>query len=351
MVCVVLNPSYLNTIVTECVLALHTSELTHNVQSSGASMIRNYKLEQGRVVEAVESDQIMVVVEPTDAEKALLIGKYQIDEHNLTSAQDMDELPRVELEDNHMVVIFKHPKRYSAKDNLVFLINSVGLFLYEDRLIIVAPNDMWIFEGRAFNKVQNLQMVFLRILSLCVNHFLSHLQVINQISNELESQILKSMENRTLHQMFSIEKSLVYYVSAISSNVRVIEKLRLNAKNDNSSGLTPEMIEYVDDLAIENAQCLGQAQVYSNVLTGLMNARASVVSNNLNVLMKQLTVINVVFMPLNVLAGIGGMSEFSMMTNGIPWPVAYSAFIASLCVIGYITYIILKRFESTSFGK
>jgi magnesium transporter len=131
------------------------------------------------------------------------------------------------------------------------------------------------------------------------------------------------MENRSLLYMFSIEKSLVYYVNAISANGRVIERLKTNAKNNQSEGLSVEMLEYVDDLAIDNAQCLEQAQVYANVLTGLMDARASVVSNNLNVLMKRLTVINVVFMPLNVLAGIGGMSEFTMMTTGIPWPIAY----------------------------
>ena len=105
------------------------------------------------------------------------------------------------------------------------------------------------------------------------------------------------------------------------------------------------MIEFVDDLAIENAQCLEQAQVYANVFTGLMDARASIVNNNLNVLMKRLTVINVVFMPLNVISGVGGMSEFSMMTKSIPWPIAYSVFMLCLGIIGWITYVILGVVE------
>ena len=107
----------------------------------------------------------------------------------------------------------------------------------------------------------------------------------------------------------------------------------------------------MDDLAIENAQCLEQAQVYANVFTGLMNARASIVNNNLNVLMKRLTVINVVFMPLNVLAGIGGMSEFSMMTKNYPWPIAYAAFMLGLTLIGLVTYYILVYLEKKTFGK
>jgi magnesium transporter len=76
-----------------------------------------------------------------------------------------------------------------------------------------------------------------------------------------------------------------------------------------------------------------------------MDARASIVNNNLNVLMKHLTVINVVFMPLNVLASIGGMSEYTMMTRGLPWPLAYCLFMLGLLAIGWATYFVLRRFE------
>jgi magnesium transporter len=321
-------------------------------KSSEGSMIKTYKLEQGRVVESSDgAGPILVVTEPTAEEKARLIGEFEIDEHNLTSTQDPNELPRVELEGNHLVVIFKQPKRYSARDNFLFRINAVGLFLYKERLIVMVPTDMAMFDGRTFVKIQNLQMLFLRILSVCIAHFISHLQVINEIANSLEEQLVTSMENRSLLLMFTIEKSLVYYVNAISANGRVIERLKTNAKNSQTEGLTPEMLEFVDDLAIENAQCLEQAQVYANVFTGLMDARASVVSNNLNVLMKRLTVINVVFMPLNVLAGIGGMSEFSMMTTGIPWPLAYGCFLLGLTVIGVVTYLILRLLERKSFVR
>jgi magnesium transporter len=314
-------------------------------------MIKTFKLEQGQVVPTDNAGgPIFFVTDPTPEEKAKLVNEFQIDEHNLGSTYDPNELPRLELDVNHLAVIFKEPKRYSSRDKFHFKINSVGLFLFKDRLVMVAQPDMPAFEGRAFNKVGSLQMLFLRILSVCISHFVSHLQVINQITDELEEKILKAMENRSLLLMFSIEKSLVYYVNAISANGRVIERLKSNAKNSQTEGLTPEMLEYVDDLAIENAQCLEQAQVYANVLTGLMDARASVVSNNLNVLMKRLTVINVVFMPLNVLAGIGGMSEFSMMTQGIPWPVAYAGFTIALTVIGIAVYLVLRKLEQrTSF--
>ncbi len=318
-------------------------------------MIRNFKLDQGRVIEILDGSpaQVLLCVAPTESERAMLVNQFQIDEHNLTSALDRDELPRVELDVNHLAVIFRHPKRYCAKDNFLFRINSVGLFLFKDKLIMIAPDDISIFEGRAFSKVQNLQMLFLRILSACVSHFFSHLDVINDIASELEPKLVKSMENCQLLQMFTIEKSLVYYVNAISANGRVIERLKTNAKNAQTDGLSPEMLEFVDDLAIDNAQCLEQAQVYANVFGGLMDARASIVSNNLNVLMKHLTVINVVFMPLNVIAGVGGMSEFTMMTksHGIPWPVAYGAFMAGLLLLGWSTYVVLRQVERRAIFK
>jgi len=313
-------------------------------------MLKTYKIEQGRIVEAPDGP-IFLFVEPTNEEKAQLTSGYKIDEHNLASAMDPNELPRLELEEDHLALIYKAPKSYTAADNFMFRINSLGLFLYQDKLVIVAPPDFSELQGRAFTKVQNLPMLFLRMLSVCISHFISHLQVINEIASELEGKILKSMENRHLLLMFTIEKSLVYYINAISANGRVVERLKANAKNAQTGGLSPEMLEYVDDLAIENAQCLEQAQVYANVFTGLMNARASIVNNNLNVLMKSLTVINVVFMPLNVLAGVGGMSEFSMMTKHIPWPIAYSAFMLGLTLLGWVTYCILGYMEKKTFGK
>jgi magnesium transporter len=79
-----------------------------------------------------------------------------------------------------------------------------------------------------------------------------------------------------------------------------------------------------------------------------MDARASIVNNNLSVLIKRLTIINVVFLPLNFLAGMGGMSEFSMMTAGIPWHFAYPAFAGAMVVIALITYTVVRRLSRES---
>jgi magnesium transporter len=110
------------------------------------------------------------------------------------------------------------------------------------------------------------------------------------ITDSLEQKIHTSMENKYLLNLFALEKSLVYYLNALHSNSALIEKLKMNAAK---IGLTSENLEFLDDLHIENAQCLKQAEIYSNILASLMDARASVVSNNLNVLMKTLNMITI----------------------------------------------------------
>ena len=98
----------------------------------------------------------------------------------------------------------------------------------------------------------------------------------------------------------------------------------------------------MEDIIIENNQCNKQAEIYSNILTGLMDARGSIVNNNLNILIKSLTIINIVFTPINILASMGGMSEFTMMTKNIDWRLSYLLFTLGMIGIAFFTYFILN---------
>jgi magnesium transporter len=304
-------------------------------------MHRHYSIAEGKLVESTDNKgPILVYVLPDPAEKMALIDTYKLDEHTLNSALDPDELSRLEIEPEHIAVILKRPKNYSSEDNLLYRVSSIGMYLFKDTLIVIMSEDMPLLEGKLTNKLFTLNEVFLRIISSIIGHFLAHLKVINMLSESIEQKINSSMENKYLFNMFTLEKSLVYYLNGISSNVTVIEKIKYHSVK---LGFTQENIEVLDDLMIENAQCFKQAEVYSNILTGLMDARGSIVNNNLNLLIKRLTIINIVFMPLNVIAGIGGMSEFSMMTQGLPWPLAYSIFVLGLGVIGIITFFVIRN--------
>jgi magnesium transporter len=314
-------------------------------------MEKQYNIVDGKLVELADAQgPIKVYVTPEGPEKTSLMENYKLDEHTLNSSLDPDELSRLEFEPEHMAVILKRPKNYSSEDNLLYKIGSIGMYLFKDQLIVIMSEDMPVLEGKLNTKLFSLHDVFLRIISAIIGHFLAHLKVINMLSESIEQKINTSMENKYLFNMFTLEKSLVYYVNGISSNVAVIEKIKYHSAK---IGLSQENLEVLDDLIIENAQCFKQAEVYSNILTGLMDARGSIVNNNLNLLIKRLTIINIVFMPLNIIAGIGGMSEFSMMTHSIPWPLAYAIFSMGLGVIGFFTYLFIRNmgFEAKSRKK
>jgi magnesium transporter len=107
---------------------------------------------------------------------------------------------------------------------------------------------------------------------------------------------------------------------------------------------TKQQVDFLDDIVLENRQCARQAQIYSTVLSGLMDARGTIINNNMNVLLKNLTLINIVFLPLNLIASIGGMSEYSMMTHGMSLRTAYFVFSLAMVVIGWLTWFVLVRY-------
>ncbi len=299
-----------------------------------------YRLSDNRLVEGEGDDcPIQLFIAPDEEERRYLVDELQIDEHTLNSALDPDELARLEFAPTHVALLFKRPRNYSAADEILFKVASIGLFLFDDRLVLVAAENDGIFDGRPMTKVRSLTHVMLRIMYLAISHFLGHLKVINMISEELEEKLNQSMENRYLLHLFTLEKSLVYYLNAIHSNGLVIEKMRNTAAK---VGLSGEDLEYLDDTIIENNQCYKQAEIYSNVLSGLMDARASIVNNNVNVLMKTLNLITIAIMVPTFV-----VSAFSMNV-AIPMQKSPHAFLivmglAAVSVLGLLAIWRWKR--------
>ena len=257
-------------------------------------MIRHYRIQDNRVVEdSSESPPILVVVDPTEDEKRVLISSFGLDEHTLNSSLDPDELSRLEFEPEHVATIYKRPMNYTGGDKMQFRTSSAGLFMFKDRMILILKEDLNIFSSRVFNKVGSMNDLWLRIIFTSISHFLEHLRGIYAVTGELEGKINTSLENKALLQLFALEKSMVFYQNSIMTNGVLIERIKINAAR---LSLTPEETEFLDDMAIENTQCQRQADIYSNILAGLMDARASIVGNNLNALMKTLNIITIAIM-------------------------------------------------------
>jgi magnesium transporter len=315
-------------------------------------MRANYDIVEGRLVLTEnENSKIQVFTDPDETERLYLIGELELDEHTLASALDPDELSRVEFEPDHIAVISKRPKHYSAEDNFLFRVSSIGLYLFEDRLIAVLNDDVTIFDrGKDMSHITGgLPELLIRLLARSVSQFLSHIRTITMLVHELEEKLKTTVDNKYLLNMFKLNQSMTYYMSALSANGTLIERLRGYAAK---IGFTSEHSELLEDLSVDNAQCYKQAEIYSVILGGLMDARTGIINNNLNQMMKRLTILTVIFMPLNVIASMFGMSEYSEFVKGflgqsgfepVVQMVAYSLFGVGLVVLGYLTYWMLKR--------
>ncbi len=306
-------------------------------------MIKRYKIEnhQLKQVEA-ETPDVWVVVTPTEDEKKWLVENFGLDEHNFNSAFDPEEPARMESDGDHLALIFKRPKNYSSKDHFMFKVSSMGLFLFKDKLILALSEDINMFSGKYFKHVDGIREIFLKLIYNSIFHFMEHLKVINMIAEEIETKITHSMENRYLINMFTLEKSLVYYLNAINGNSTAIDRLKHNAEK---LGFSPRSVEFIDDITIENQQCYRQAAIYSNIFASLVGARASIVSNNLNILMKNLNAIVIAVAVPSFFAGVGGMSELKSIIGVQHTGFAYALFMAAMLAVGASTFVLIKRLE------
>ena len=305
-------------------------------------MLQQYSIVNGRIAHSSEgSTPVDVYVLPTDEERTHLIEDLGIDEHTLRSAGDPDETPRIEFDPPYIAIILKYPKNYSADDNFLFWVKSMGIFLFPDRVVVVVDENVPLFLGKIAANVHTVQDVVLRLLMQAIRHFESHLRVINMCSDEIENELVESKDNKSLLDMFTLEKGLVYYVNALSGNRRVLERIRASAAKFN---FTEENIELLEDLQVENSQFLDQALINSQVLSGLMDARASIINNNLNVMMKNMNAIVIAVAVPTFFTGVFGMSEFSMMT-GEYWYLAYPLFVAMMMALGLFAFWLIKKLE------
>ena len=304
-------------------------------------MQRRFLIQGNKIVEtAEEKAPILLFLNPDEAEKRFLVDTYQIDEHTLQSALDPDEQARLECEPNHIAFVYKRPKNYSGADQLLFKSSTMGVFYFGETLILVTAEDINLFEGKQLAKVSSLRQLMIRLIYRAIFHFMEHLRIINQIADDVEQKINRAMENKYLINLFSLEKSLVYYQNAVNSNGALIEKMRHIAPK---FGFTEEELELLDDVLIENNQCYRQAEVYSNILASLMDARASIVGNNLNVLMKTLNIITISIMVPTLVVSIFSMNvvlPFGLKELPDFWKIMG---LAAVSMVGFLTFWKYKK--------
>ncbi|WP_411959493.1 magnesium transporter CorA family protein [Pseudomonas sp. s4] len=301
-------------------------------------MIEYYCTEHGALLESSEDQaSIWLCVAPDAAEQARLCGRLGISAQALESSLDPDEVARIEIKPDHLFLIWKRPESF---DGRVFNVSSFGVVLSEKRLVVICASNSLLDGVDPQAGISTPLDVLMAMLAESVHHYLGHLRVVKQVAWEIQLQFDRPMDSQHLVQMYSLSESLVYYVNAIQSNGAVLALLRSHGQKH---GFRPEQLEALNDLIIENEQSYQQAKIHAQVFTNLIEARGNLANNGMNHALRNLTLINVVFLPLNLLASIGGMSEFSMMTAGMPWWLSFPALLLGMAALGGGMAVALRR--------
>ena len=259
------------------------------------------------------------VVDPTATELVELSQKYQIDLDHLKAPLDEEERSRIEVEDNYTLIIVDVPITEERKEKNYFVTIPCGSILTELCLITICLMDTPVLSNFKEGRVRNFwtykkTRFILQILFRNASLYLQYLRIIDKKSDEVEKQLHISTKNQELIELLELEKSLVYFSTSLRGNELVLERLLKIEKIKQY----PEDEELLDDVIIENKQAIEMSDIYSNILSGTMDAYASVISNNLNIVMKVLAVITIVMSIPTMIASFWGMN--------VPVPFADSPF-------------------------
>lgn len=274
-------------------------------------MIQYFKVVDQRFVPAVTLEEAFWVHldSPDQEEVTSVLVKYELPEDFITDLQDADENSRMEYEDEAMLIILRVPIYYKHRAaSISFATAPLGIIVIPDRIITVSFYDSEVLtqylEGkhRPFNITQ--QQFILAINLRTAIYYLKFLKEINRRTTNIENELHQSMRNKELIRLLKMEKSLVYFNTSLKSNEIILERMQRSRWLQND----PEAEDLIEDVIIENKQAIEMANIYSSILSGMMDAFASIISNNLNVVMKFLTSVTIILALPTLIASIYGMN-------------------------------------------
>lgn len=245
---------------------------------------------------------------PDKADIKYLIEDLQIPDSFLSDIEDIDERPRIEEEDGWTLIILRIPYRDAGND-IPYITVPLGFIMKEHYFVTVChyhtdmlPDFMHYANRKRLELEGNWDLLFRLFLSSSV-WYLKYLKQINNQSRQVEKELEKSIQNEELQRLLKIEKSLVFFITSMRGNDNLLVKLK-NLKNQRKY-FDDDLVE---DVEIELRQALDSARIYSDILSGTMDAYASVISNNLNVIMKRMTSISLILMVPTLIASLYGMN-------------------------------------------
>lgn len=231
----------------------------------------------------------------------------------LTDSLDLDERSRYEREEEDRLIVVNTPilNGENHENDAIYITIPIGIILTGEYIVTITPQENPVLNLFLENKKKNFnpennELFILQIMEQNVFRFLTCLKKLNLERNSIEKRLYDSSRNKELRQLLSIEKSLVYFVNTLSSN----ELLKMKMKRSDFLKIRDDEIltDLFEDIIIDNSQALEMSNVYTNILNGTMEAYASIISNNLNVVIQRLTLITIILMVPTLVASFFGMN-------------------------------------------
>lgn len=303
-------------------------------------MINYYKTTDGRIsrIEAAEKGCWIAVDSPTPQDVDYLITVLGIDEGFIRSSLDEEETSHIEKEDDQTLIITDVPvaEKQEEENTVIYYTMPIGLIVRPEHIVTITLQPVPVLNEIAAGLAKNIRTDFktnfvLAILLRIATRYIQYLKQIDKISYITEKQLHKSMRNKELIQLLSLEKSLVYFSTALKSTEITLEKIL----RGRIIRLYDEDEELLEDVLIEIKQAIETCNIYSGILSGTMDAFASIISNNLNIVMKVLTVITIVMAIPNMIFSFFGMNVGDLPLPYTWFPIAITVIICAVVAIAF----------------
>ncbi len=252
---------------------------------------------------------------PTEAEKKYVLDELQIPEAFYNDIEDIDERPRIEVENGWTLIIMRIPVK-SNDVKLPFNTIPVGVVFKEEVCVTISFHktemltDFVTYSNKKNIDIKDNFDLVLRLLLSSSVWYLKYLKQVNQKIKLAEDNLEKSIKNEELQALLQIEKCLVFFMTSLKGNDILLHRI----KNIKSQLVNYDM-DLLEDVEIELRQAQETTNIYSDILTGTMDAYASVISNNMNTIMKQMTSISIILMIPTVIASFYGMNVPNGLQN------------------------------------
>ena len=317
-----------------------------------------YKTSNGRIMEASSLEEKNLWIElvcPSEEEIKLVSSRFDIRHDFLKAPLDYDESSRIDVDNQQILILVNMPTVEHEEMPVMFNTVPLGIIITEDVFVTVSLEENQLTQDLIklhpeYNTDKRTRLA-LELLYSIARLFLKYLKDIDKRSVEIEQGVKKSLRNEELVKLLNLEKSLVYFTTSLRSNEFVLERFRrfyLKRARDKEVKLTKEILdindedeEFLEDVIVENKQAIDMADVYSNILGNTMDAFATIISNNLNIVMKFLAIITLVLAIPSIITSYYGMNI------ALPYqksPFAYLGIIVLSCIVmAIVAYILIKK--------